>query len=151
MNLITRIWRNHKWMTLSVITLLVLISALLSSLLNHEYVLNIKSLKEGQSLPDGFFLYQKLDEKGIKIKSIESKDDSLVIELDSREDCEAAQAVLQTILLRTYSISLSANISAAEQQGNIRISSQRHLNPPSLAKVESSDDEPRLLSLHFLF
>lgn len=60
--------------------------------------LQIRPAKAGVSLPDGFYVYQGLSQRGIHIKSITPLDDSLVVQLDSIQQRQLAQSVLQDIL-----------------------------------------------------
>lgn len=60
--------------------------------------LQIRPAKAGISLPDGFFVYQGLSQRGIHIKSITPLNDGLVVQLDSSEQRQMAQSVLQDIL-----------------------------------------------------
>ncbi|RLR18123.1 modulator protein [Sodalis-like symbiont of Bactericera trigonica] len=46
-------------------------------------------------LPDGFFLYQLLEDRGIRVKSITPAKDSMIIHVDTPEQAQAAQLMLQ--------------------------------------------------------
>ncbi|MEL4888255.1 EnvZ/OmpR regulon moderator MzrA [Pectobacterium betavasculorum] len=52
----------------------------------------------GAALPDGFYVYQRLNEKGIAIKSITPEQDSLIVRLASPEQSIAARDVLRLSL-----------------------------------------------------
>ncbi|POE10042.1 modulator protein [Pectobacterium odoriferum] len=53
---------------------------------------------DGAALPDGFYVYQRLNEKGIAIKSITPEQDSLIVRLASPEQSIAARDVLRLSL-----------------------------------------------------
>lgn len=53
---------------------------------------------DGSALPDGFYVYQRLNEKGIAIKSITPEQDSLIVRLASPEQSIAARDVLRLSL-----------------------------------------------------
>lgn len=86
-----------------------LLAALLFTpiILRTESALKIRPNQQGLSLPDGFYLYQHLDQRGIRIKSITPENDSLVVSLESPEQQEEAIEVLQDILPSGYVIVLS--------------------------------------------
>ncbi|WP_421670613.1 EnvZ/OmpR regulon moderator MzrA [Rahnella sp. EDr1-12] len=60
--------------------------------------LQIRPARTGISLPDGFYVYQSLSQRGIHIKSITPLDDGLVVQLDSAEQLQMAHSALQDIL-----------------------------------------------------
>ncbi|KHN50374.1 EnvZ/OmpR regulon moderator MzrA [Pectobacterium fontis] len=62
-----------------------------------DAMLHIKPY-EGAVLPDGFYVYQRLNEKGIAIKSITPEQDSLIVRLASPEQSIAAREVLRLSL-----------------------------------------------------
>lgn len=84
---------------------LVAAALLLPALFTKEAALQITLASERGSLPDGFYIYQRLDERGIRIKSITPAKDSLVIQLDSPEQANAAQSALEELLPENYRIS----------------------------------------------
>ncbi len=92
---------------LTALMALLIVSLLLPALFNKETALQITLASERGSLPDGFYIYQRLDERGIRIKSITPAKDSLIILLDSPEQASAAQIALQDLLPDTYRISHS--------------------------------------------
>jgi 16S rRNA C1402 (ribose-2'-O) methylase RsmI len=55
-------------------------------------------------MPDGFYLYQHLDQRGIRIKSITPDNGSLVVSLESPEQQQKAIEALQDILPSGYVI-----------------------------------------------
>lgn len=87
--------------------LLALATLLVPRMVRTESELRIRPNQQGMSLPDGFFVYQRLDERGIRIKSITPQGDGLVIRLDSPEQQLLAREALQNILPPGYSIALS--------------------------------------------
>ncbi|WP_425456724.1 EnvZ/OmpR regulon moderator MzrA [Brenneria rubrifaciens] len=64
----------------------------------NDTMLHIKPLYQGAALPDGFYIYQQLNERGIAIKSITPGQDSLVVRLASPEQSIAARDVLRLSL-----------------------------------------------------
>ncbi|EEP90279.1 hypothetical protein ykris0001_24980 [Yersinia kristensenii ATCC 33638] len=83
-----------------------LLAALLFTpmILRTESALKIRPNQQGLSLPDGFYLYQHLDQRGIRIKSITPENDSLVVSLESPEQQKEAIEALQDILPSGYVI-----------------------------------------------
>ncbi|MDN5986921.1 MAG: EnvZ/OmpR regulon moderator MzrA, partial [Hafniaceae bacterium] len=69
-----------------------------------ETTLQISATQSGLATPDGFFVYQKLDEHGISIKSITPDGNGLLVHLAKPEQQDEAMHVLQTVLPRGYSI-----------------------------------------------
>ncbi|AJJ61736.1 EnvZ/OmpR regulon moderator MzrA [Yersinia aldovae] len=69
-----------------------------------ESALKIRPNQQGLSLPDGFYLYQHLDQRGIRIKSITPENESLVVSLESPEQQQKAIEALQDILPSGYVI-----------------------------------------------
>lgn len=63
----------------------------------NDAMLHIKPY-DGAALPDGFYVYQRLNEKGIAIKSITPEQDSLIVRLVSPEQSIAARDVLRLSL-----------------------------------------------------
>nr|WP_281261835.1 EnvZ/OmpR regulon moderator MzrA [Brenneria roseae] len=82
--------------------LLVMLPILAITQSPHRYqndaMLHIKPLYQGAALPDGFYIYQRLNERGIAIKSITTAQDSLIIRLASPEQSIAARDVLRLSL-----------------------------------------------------
>lgn len=66
--------------------------------------LQIRPARVGVSLPDGFFVYQGLSQRGIRIKSITPLNDGLVVELVSPAQRKMAGDVLQDILPPGFTI-----------------------------------------------
>lgn len=96
-------WRSGLVATASLLALILLLPALMTK----ETALEITLASERGSLPDGFYIYQRLDERGIRIKSITPARDSLIILLDSPEQAVAAQHALEDLLPDNYQISRS--------------------------------------------
>lgn len=84
---------------------------------NLENALQIRPTRPGQSLPDGFFVYQQLDQQGIRIKSITPEEDTLVVRLESPDQQTQAQEALRTILPSGYIV---AQCTAAERINWVR-------------------------------
>lgn len=66
------------------LALLALATLLVPCMVRTESELRIRASQQGLSLPDGFYVYQRLDERGIRIKSITPEGDGLVIRLIRR-------------------------------------------------------------------
>lgn len=88
--------RLLPWLVLGALALLAVV--LMPALYRQETALQIKASRQGISLPDGFYVWQRLNAQGIQIKSITPDRDSLVIKFDSQEQSLAAQKALQQIL-----------------------------------------------------
>ncbi|MEA9390388.1 EnvZ/OmpR regulon moderator MzrA [Acerihabitans sp. TG2] len=97
---------TFSWRALLLVTACLLtLTLLLPVMLNHDTSLEITLANERGALPDGFYIYQSLDERGIRIKSITPAKDSLVILLESPEQALAAQNALRDLLPADYAIS----------------------------------------------
>lgn len=94
------------WLYLILPVTVLLLGALLFTpmILRTESALKIRPNQQGLSLPDGFYLYQHLDQRGIRIKSITPENDSLVVSLESPEQQQEAIEALQDILPSGYVI-----------------------------------------------
>lgn len=101
--------KRPRWQFAVMFTLVLMAIAavLVPYILRTENELRIRVAQKGLSLPDGFYVYQRLDERGIRIKSITPEADGLVIRLDSPEQQLLAWEALQTILPPGYFIALS--------------------------------------------
>ncbi|AHM72141.1 EnvZ/OmpR regulon moderator MzrA [Yersinia hibernica] len=87
------------------VTLLLLVALLFTPIIMRtESALKIRPNQQGLSLPDGFSLYQHLDQRGIRIKSITPESGSLVVSLESAEQQQEAIKALQDILPSGYVI-----------------------------------------------
>lgn len=95
-----RLLRIMPWLGLLAATLLTLtlVVTLLPALFRSEVALQIRTLRQGNTLPDGFYVYQNLNAQGIRIKSITPDRDSLVIRFESQEQSDAAEKVLRELL-----------------------------------------------------
>ncbi|TQI82377.1 SecD-like export protein [Serratia fonticola] len=89
------------------LALLAMAAVLVPYVARTESELRIHVAQQGLSLPDGFYVYQRLDERGIHIKSITPEADGLVIRLDSPEQQLLAREALQNLLPQGYIIALS--------------------------------------------
>ncbi|EKN4873445.1 EnvZ/OmpR regulon moderator MzrA [Yersinia enterocolitica] len=94
------------WHYLILPVTVLLLAALLFTpiIMRTESTLKIRPNQQGLSLPDGFSLYQHLDQRGIRIKSITPENDSLVVSLESPEQQQEAITALQDILPSGYVI-----------------------------------------------
>ncbi|NIH10978.1 MAG: EnvZ/OmpR regulon moderator MzrA [Serratia symbiotica] len=82
-----------------------------------EVELHIHASRQSMLLPNGFCLYQRLDEHGIHIKSITPKGASLLIRLDPPEQQLPAREVLQNSLTSGYSIVLNLPLTPSHWAG----------------------------------
>lgn len=101
--------KRSRWqyvLMLSVL-LLALATMLLPYTMRPESELRIHAIHQGLSLPDGFYVYQQLDERGIRIKSITPEGGGLVIRLDTPEQQLLARETLKNILPPGYVIALN--------------------------------------------
>ena len=71
---------------------------LLPSIFRNETALQIRVSRQGTTLPDGFYVYQRLNAEGIPIKSITPDNNALVIRFDTEEQSIAAEKVLHQML-----------------------------------------------------
>lgn len=101
---------THPVLWSTVLLMLLLITAAvglaLSRMPQSNITLQIRPARAGQTLPDGFFVYQSLNERGIRIKSITPLQDGLIVQLDSSEQRLMAERALQDILPMGFSIKL---------------------------------------------
>lgn len=88
--------RLVSWMMLGTLALMALV--LMPAIYRNETALQIRASRQGISLPDGFYVWQRLNAQGIQIKSITPDRDALVIKFESQEQSLAAQKVLREIL-----------------------------------------------------
>ncbi|WP_208951017.1 EnvZ/OmpR regulon moderator MzrA [Rahnella sp. ChDrAdgB13] len=96
-----RLLRKHSFIWPALFILLAvaaMIGLAISRLPAPASALQIRPARSGVALPDGFYVYQSLTERGIHIKSITPLEDGLVVQLDSAAQRKMAQDVLQTIL-----------------------------------------------------
>lgn len=78
--------------------------ALLPALFRPESALQIRAARQGVTLPDGFYVWQRLNAQGIKVKSITPAQDSLVLRFESEEQSLAAKRALLQILPHGFDI-----------------------------------------------
>lgn len=96
-----RLFRKHSFIWPALFILLAaaaMIGLAISRLPAPANALQIRPTRSGVALPDGFYVYQTLTERGIHIKSITPLEDGLVVQLDSTAQRKMAEDVLQTIL-----------------------------------------------------
>ncbi|MFC0228200.1 EnvZ/OmpR regulon moderator MzrA [Serratia aquatilis] len=96
-----------RYVLIFALALLAFTTVLVPLMIQTESELRIHVKQQGLLLPDGFYVYQRLDERGIHIKSITPEGDGLVIRLDSPRQQLLARDALQTILPTGYTIALS--------------------------------------------
>ncbi|WP_428945067.1 EnvZ/OmpR regulon moderator MzrA [Pantoea sp. FN060301] len=96
-----------------------LLVAFLPALFRNETALQIRPSQQGISVPDGFYVYQRLNAKGIHIKSITPDDNSLVIKFDSAEQSKAAEKVLRDMLPYGFDIARLDKTASSERISRI--------------------------------
>ncbi|WKV52575.1 MULTISPECIES: EnvZ/OmpR regulon moderator MzrA [Dickeya] len=90
--------KPSAWRLLLLLLPLVVLLSMSSRRLPDEVMLHITPLHQGAPLPDGFYIYQRLNERGIAIKSITPENDSIIVRLSSPEQSGAAREILSTAL-----------------------------------------------------
>ncbi len=98
--------------------LLLLAAGVAPLLWQHESVVQIRVVHSGTNLPDGFYLYQQLSAQGVRIKSITSADDALVIHFDNEEQSLAAQKVLRRLLPQGFVVAAGPQASQQPRDTN---------------------------------
>ncbi|GLR08144.1 modulator protein [Mixta theicola] len=98
-----------RWLLVGLLAIITF--ALLPALFRHENALQIRVAEQGVSLPDGFYVWQRLNAQGIQVKSITPAQDSLVLRFESQEQSLAAQRALLKILPHGFNIAQLENSS----------------------------------------
>lgn len=101
-----------RYVLMFIVVISILFLALVPYMIDTKSELRIRVVQHGLALPDGFYIYNRLDKCGIRIKSITPENDSLVIQLDSPEQQQLAHEALQTILPSGYAMALSKSSAA---------------------------------------
>ncbi|MBS0849201.1 EnvZ/OmpR regulon moderator MzrA [Citrobacter sp. JGM124] len=78
--------------------------ALWSGMPAKETTIEIRVARQGNSLPDGFYVWHHLDANGIRFKSITPQNNNLLITFASSAQSEAAKEVLNRALPGGYVI-----------------------------------------------
>lgn len=93
-------WRYLKatWRMLILVMLPIILLTQAPGRQQDETLLHIFPHHQGAPLPDGFYVYQRLNERGIAIKSITPAPDSLIVRLASPEQTLAAREALRSSL-----------------------------------------------------
>lgn len=91
-------WRYLKaiWRMMILVMLPIILLTQSPSRQQDETLLHIFPHHQGAPLPDGFYVYQRLNERGIAIKSITPAPDSLIVRLASSEQTFAAREALRS-------------------------------------------------------
>ncbi|QTF10076.1 EnvZ/OmpR regulon moderator MzrA [Brenneria izadpanahii] len=92
------LYNKKSWRILLLAALPLLALMLSSHRSQDEAMLHIQPLYQGAALPDGFYIYQRLNERGIAIKSITPAKDSLIVRLVSPSQSVEARDVLRVSL-----------------------------------------------------
>ncbi|MFC0140733.1 EnvZ/OmpR regulon moderator MzrA [Erwinia mallotivora] len=119
---ITRLRGRH-------LTLLAVIAALMLTLfwpvlLHNESALHIRASRQGVALPDGFYVYERLNAEGIQIKSITLDDNVLVIRFDTPTQSAAAEKVLRQLLPFDFNIARQEHSASADWSHRISLYQQ---------------------------
>lgn len=96
--------RRRLFGLLALICLTLTVASFLPALFRNETAIQIRAFQQGSTLPDGFYVYQRLNAEGIHIKSITPDRDTLVIKFDSQEQSIAAEKMLRRLLPEGFSI-----------------------------------------------
>ncbi|WP_158780466.1 EnvZ/OmpR regulon moderator MzrA [Pantoea sp. BAV 3049] len=108
-------WATPRCLTIvAVATAALLMVVFLPALFRSETALQIRASRQGIALPDGFYVYQRLNAEGIQIKSITPDKNSLVIKFDSQEQSVAAEKVLRELLPYGFDIAQLEQPAASE-------------------------------------
>ncbi|WP_420841455.1 EnvZ/OmpR regulon moderator MzrA [Erwinia endophytica] len=114
MNLI-RSWITPRYLSILTLAAVALLSVIfLPALFGSETALQIRATRQGIALPDGFYVYQRLNAEGVHIKSITPDKNALVIKFDSQEQSEAAEKILRALLPHDFDIAQLAKPGSLE-------------------------------------
>lgn len=89
---------------LTLVLVAIVIGFAVARMPQNTNALQIRPVRAGVALPDGFYVYQSLNQRGIRIQSITPVQDGLIVELDSLEQRELAEHALMDILPLGFSI-----------------------------------------------
>jgi len=78
--------------------------ALWSGMPSQDTTIEIRVARQGNSLPDGFYVWHHLDANGIRFKSITPQNNNLLITFASSAQSDAAKEVLHRALPGGYVI-----------------------------------------------
>lgn len=109
-------------LTVSVAALMMV--AFLPSVFRNETALQIRVSRQGTTLPDGFYVYQRLNAEGIRIKSITPDNNSLVIRFDTEEQSVAAEKVLHQMLPYGFDIGQMAPSGSSQLMNRLSLRKQ---------------------------
>lgn len=101
-----------------------IVVTVLPALFRSETALQIRASRQGTVLPDGFYVYQRLNAEGIHIKSITPDNNSLIIKFDSLEESTAAEKVLRELLPEGFDIAQLEQPSSSEWISRISLHKQ---------------------------
>jgi len=100
-----RSWTTPRYLGVLTLAVVALLSVVfLPALFGSENALQIRATRQGIALPDGFYVYQRLNAEGVHIKSITPDKNSLVIKFDSQEQSKAAEKILRELLPHDFDI-----------------------------------------------
>ncbi|CAK9886099.1 MAG: Modulator protein MzrA [Candidatus Erwinia impunctatus] len=98
----------QRWWQHAIILVLVSVAVLYSLspfCLKTESTLRILATQPSATPPDGFYVYQQLNEKGVALKSITPGDHSLLIKFDSEAEGEKAEKILHSMFPHEFTVS----------------------------------------------
>ncbi|MFP1763114.1 EnvZ/OmpR regulon moderator MzrA [Lonsdalea quercina] len=96
--MVSRWLKNKPVWRLLLLLLPVIVMVTSSHHTPDEVTLHISPQHQGAPLPDGFYIYQRLNERGIGIESIIPAQDSIVVRLSCPEQSRDARDVLRMML-----------------------------------------------------
>lgn len=122
--------RLKPYLSLRVLSILAIsIAALmmvvfLPSVFRDETALQIRVSRQGTTLPDGFYVYQRLNAEGIHIKSITPDNNALVIRFDTEEQSLAAEKFLHQMLPYGFDIGQIAPSGSSQLMNRLSLRKQ---------------------------
>ncbi|EXU74237.1 EnvZ/OmpR regulon moderator MzrA [Erwinia mallotivora] len=118
----TRLRGRH--LTLLAVIAALMLTLFLPVLLRNESALHIRASRQGVALPDGFYVYERLNAEGIQIKSITLDDNALVIRFDTPTQSAAAEKVLRQLLPFDFNIARQEHSASADWSHRISLYQQ---------------------------
>ncbi|GAB2948479.1 EnvZ/OmpR regulon moderator MzrA [Hafnia psychrotolerans] len=89
---------------LSLLLVATIVGFAFSHMPHSSNALQLRPSRAGVVMPDGFYVYQSLSQRGIRIQSITSEEDGLIVALDSSEQRILAEHALQDIFPMGFSV-----------------------------------------------
>ncbi|MCX8958196.1 EnvZ/OmpR regulon moderator MzrA [Erwinia psidii] len=110
-----------RYIALFTVGVVLLIALFLPVFMRNESALHIRASHQGLALPDGFFVYQRLNDEGIPIKSITLDNNALIIKFDTSKQSEAAEKVLRDLLPFDFDIAQQEEHTASDWMPHYQI------------------------------